>query len=307
MAVTIIRPSSHDEWLKLRQRGIGSSEVGSILGVNPYETPYMYWCRKLGLVERPAENAAMKLGHLLEGAVATLYEEATGNKVDTSTEGDWCARSDFREYTIASPDRICVTPDGGKVLLECKTTQLNVSEDDYPKSWFCQVQYLLACTEMDEGAIAWLRNGRDFGTKRIVKNKEFQKFMFEKLDKFWTENIKGGKVPEAVSADDVLAMYPQSSHRSVAATDEIAATVMTLKEKKNLLSAITGECEELEERIKMYMGDAEELTCGLSTLCTWKTTNGRVTLDGKLLKSELPDIYDRFSKQGAPIRRFLVK
>ena len=72
MAVTIIRPSSHDEWLKLRQRGIGSSEVGSILGVNPYETPYMYWCRKLGLVERPAENAAMKLGHLLEGAVATL-------------------------------------------------------------------------------------------------------------------------------------------------------------------------------------------------------------------------------------------
>ena len=38
MAFQIIRPADRQGWLAQREKGIGSSEVGTILGVNPWET-----------------------------------------------------------------------------------------------------------------------------------------------------------------------------------------------------------------------------------------------------------------------------
>ena len=49
MSNTIIRPKDRNEWLELRKAGIGSSEVATIVGLNPWETPYQLWRRKLGL------------------------------------------------------------------------------------------------------------------------------------------------------------------------------------------------------------------------------------------------------------------
>ena len=40
MSNTIIRPKDRNEWLELRKAGIGSSEVATIVGLNPWETPY---------------------------------------------------------------------------------------------------------------------------------------------------------------------------------------------------------------------------------------------------------------------------
>lgn len=38
MSYTIIRPKDRNEWLEHRKSGIGSSEVATILGLNPWET-----------------------------------------------------------------------------------------------------------------------------------------------------------------------------------------------------------------------------------------------------------------------------
>ena len=43
MSYTIIRPKDRNEWLEHRKSGIGSSEVATILGLNPWETPYQLW------------------------------------------------------------------------------------------------------------------------------------------------------------------------------------------------------------------------------------------------------------------------
>ena len=45
MSYTIIRPKDRNEWLEHRKSGIGSSEVATILGLNPWETPYQLWRR----------------------------------------------------------------------------------------------------------------------------------------------------------------------------------------------------------------------------------------------------------------------
>ena len=59
MSTTIIRPKDREAWLQGRKQGIGSSEVGTILGLNPFETPYQLWRRKRGMDAPVEENEAM--------------------------------------------------------------------------------------------------------------------------------------------------------------------------------------------------------------------------------------------------------
>ena len=68
MSVTVIKPKDRAEWLEHRKSGIGSSEVASILGLNPFETPYQLWRRKMWFDAPPDETFAMKAGHYLEDA-----------------------------------------------------------------------------------------------------------------------------------------------------------------------------------------------------------------------------------------------
>ncbi|EKC56536.1 hypothetical protein OBE_11012, partial [human gut metagenome] len=39
----IIKYKSREEWLQNRSKGIGASEAGTVLGLNPWETPYQLW------------------------------------------------------------------------------------------------------------------------------------------------------------------------------------------------------------------------------------------------------------------------
>ena len=80
MSNTIIRPATHEEWLEVRKSGIGSSEVATIVGLNPWETPYQLWRRKRGLDAPKPENFAMKAGHYLEDAVSRFWADETGHR-----------------------------------------------------------------------------------------------------------------------------------------------------------------------------------------------------------------------------------
>lgn len=75
MSNTVIRPKDRAEWLEYRKDGIGSSEVATILGLNPWETPYQLWRRKKGLDAPRDETFAMKAGHYLEDAVSQFWAD----------------------------------------------------------------------------------------------------------------------------------------------------------------------------------------------------------------------------------------
>ena len=128
----IIRPNSHQEWLDQRKLGIGSSEVGTILGVNPYETPYQLWRRKLGIDPPVQENDAMRWGHYLEDAIAKAFEDTTGKTIIKASAGDWLAVDKKRDYLRVSPDRTYWLGDSrsnsAKGIVECKTTLLEVDK-----------------------------------------------------------------------------------------------------------------------------------------------------------------------------------
>jgi len=313
MSNTIIRPQSREEWLKVRESGIGSSEIATIVGLNPWETPYQLWRRKLGIDPPKEENFAMKAGHYLEDAVAQFWHDETGQDIIKASAGDWLIRDNDRPFLQVSPDRtywLFGMPhnNSNKGILECKTTQKSIDADDLPKHWFCQVQYQLGVAGMQKGSLAWLCSGREFGYKDLAFVPDFYGWLVEEAEKFWRDNVEGRQEPSAVSVQDVLLKYNRHTDGKVLEVgEEIFTAYQDLKDVRKQLDALEERKETLEGRIKLAFGDAEAISYGGDTIATWKAPKASKKFDAKAYQAEHPDLCAPyiFETQGA--RRFLLK
>lgn len=315
MSKAIIRYKGREEWLAARGHGIGASEVGTILGLNPFETPYQLWRRKRGMDAPKEENFAMKAGHYLEDAVARFFADATGCTIIKNTVEDFTVVSREKPFMRVSPDRL-YWPRGArhneaaKELLECKTTQLEVDPDNLPQHWFCQLQYQLGVAEHKRGALAWLTRGREFGCKEIEFDAGFFAWMSAEVERFWTDCVIGGEEPPAYTAADVQLKYPAATEgKAVEADAQTEALCRELKGVKAEAAELEKRKREIEDAVKMAMGDAEKLTDteGGTTLATWRTAKGPVKFNEKRFASEHPALYASYLTQSPGTRRFAVK
>lgn len=313
MSNTIIRPKDRTEWLQLREQGIGSSEVATIVGLNPWETPYQLWRRKRGMDAPQEENFAMKAGHYLEDAVSMFWHDETGQDVIKSSAGDWLIVNDEKPYLRVSPDRTYWLKDmphsnTNKGILECKTTQASIDPEDIPKHWFCQVQYQLGVAELLNASLAWLSSGREFGYKDIRFVPSFYAWLVEEVDKFWNENIVGGQEPSAISVKDVLLKYDKHTDgKTIEVGEDLFIDYQDLKDVKKQIAALEERKETLEGRLKLAFEDAEAITYGGDTLATWKAPKVSMKFDAKRYQADHKELIAPYMVETQGARRFLLK
>ena len=313
MSVTIIRPADRNEWLQHREQGIGSSEVATILGLNPWETPYQLWRRKKGLDKGKSETFAMKAGHYLEDAVSMFWHDETGRDIIKRSAGDWLIVNTEKPFMRVSPDRtywLSGMPhnNANKGILECKTTQMRVDPDDLPKYWFCQVQYQLGVAEYEQGSLAWLSQGREFGYKDISLVPDFFAWICEDVTKFWIDNVQGNIEPEAQSVEDLLLRYNRHTDGKILeVSDDIFTACNDLKALKEQIAKLDEHKEELETKIKMCFADAEAISYGGQTIATWKAPKPSERFDAKAFAKAHPDLAKEFTAVSQGARRFLLK
>lgn len=312
MATTIIRPTSREQWLSHRRAGIGSSEVATIVGLNPYDSPYQLWRRKKGLDQEKEETFLMTAGHYLEDAVSRFFEDETGHKVIKSSAGDWLIQDSDKPYLQVSPDRTYWLGESrspnAKGILECKTTQKEIDKDDLPKHWFCQLQYQLGVAGFAQGALAWLTQGNRFGQIEVDFVPDFYEWLKEEVTKFYTDYIVGDQEPAAVSVADIMAKYASHTDGKVAEADEeVFAAYTKLKGLRDKITEFEAQKKALEDKLKLHFADAEALTYGGQTIATWKQSKNSVTFDHKRYAAEHPDLVLPYMSESAGSRRFCLK
>lgn len=315
MTRTRLTFNSREEWLEARKEGIGASEVATIVGLNPWETPYQLWRRKIGLDPAKPMNAAMNTGHILEDGVAQYWAQATGREIIAASKDDFMFIDKERPYLRVSPDRTfwiegATRNDDNKGILECKTTRMKVDPDELPKSWFCQVQMNLGVAGYTQGSLAWLSaaQGFDFGYIDLKFVPDFFEWLSESVSRFWTDNIIGRQEPDAVNVADVLLKYNRhTSGKIIECSDEVFEAYRELKEVKKLLDETKAHKEELEATLKMAFQDAEALSYGGDTIATWKAPKPSNKFDDKAFIAEHPDLAAPYTHQVQGSRRLLLK
>ena len=300
MKPTIIKPASRDEWLKAREDGIGASEVAAILGLSPWETPFSLYLRKTKQVPPLEENVAMRLGHLLEPVVVTLWEEETSGRAVKASAKDIIYQDARKPWRKCTPDRIAYmkNPETGKrekMLLEIKPSSMEFDPDDLPVYYVAQCQYQMLITGMHKCELCWLTNGRYFGHAPVEWDETFANFIGEQVDTFWNESVLGGKEPELISVSDFV-MKGSDPGTTIEADDEAVANLLSLVKTNAEKSAVETDAEALKDSLKLYMGEAESLIYEGKTLATWKSgSRGRTFL----LKNKNIDELNQSNEQDA--------
>lgn len=315
MTRTRLTFNSRQEWLEARKDGIGASEVATVVGLNPWETPYQLWRRKVGLDPAKPMSAAMNTGHILEDGVAQFWAQATGREIIAASKDDFMFIDKDRPYLRVSPDRTfwiegATRNDDNKGILECKTTRMKVDPEDLPRYWFCQVQMNLGVAGYTQGSLAWLSAGQgfDFGYQDLKFVPDFFEWLIESVSRFWMDNIVGGQEPSAVNVSDVILKYNRhTGGKIIECSDEVFSAYQELKGIKKELDALKERKESLEETIKMAFQDAEAISYGGDTIATWKAPKPSNKFDEKAFVSDHPDLAAPYTHQVQGARRLLLK
>ena len=108
---------SEEEWLRIRKNGIGGSDAGAIVGLNPYRSAMNVYLDKISDNVEQETTEAIRCGHDLEQYVAERFCEATGKKVHRS---NYMYRSIEYPFLQADVDRLVVGEDAGSKLTKAR-------------------------------------------------------------------------------------------------------------------------------------------------------------------------------------------
>lgn len=191
---------------------------------------------------------------------------------------------------------------------------MEVDADSLPQHWFCQLQYQLGVAELEQGTIAWLTMGREFGYRDMMFDKEFYDYMIEEVDRFWTDNIIGNQEPLLASVEDILLKNPRHIlGKSVEADEQLIGLCAELKTIKEELGGLETRKKDIENTIKMAIGDAEALVAPGGSkakptiLATWKAAKDSTKFNEKKFAEDKPELYASYVQPVSGTRRFLLK
>jgi putative phage-type endonuclease len=294
------------EWHQARRQGIGASEVAAVLGLSPWQTPLSVYRTKMGVPNEIPENLAY-FGHALEEPIAQWIRDKHP-EVGLVSPG-LSARSTRWPWLTASPDRIAYVPlDGDQppfdyIPVELKTSSaygIDKWADGVPLFYATQVQTQLAVLDAPYGWLAVLHGGNTPELYRIERDNDFiHDHLIPKTKQFWEEHVLAQFPPEPTTVGEL----PDSEPGSVIEGSE---TVLEAIERRAVLlsdvQAQKAEADALTLVIGKYMGDAETITINDRPVLTFKTQQGRRTVDIKELTARAPELATDLIKQSAPYR-----
>ncbi|MDU5107155.1 lambda-exonuclease family protein [Clostridium sp.] len=295
------------EWLKERQCGIGGSDVGAILGVNKYKTPFEVYIEKTEPIEEVKDQfESAYWGDQLEEIVAKEFEKRTSKKVRRDRKH--YKHKDY-PFMVANIDRRVV---GENAILECKTANQYLTnewqEDEVPASYLLQVQHYLFVTGAEVGYIAVLIGGQKFVWKEIQRDEELIQMIIEAEKSFW--KMVEDKTPPALDGSSAAEKYLKEKYKeaeidkSVELGFEYKEKIKSYLEMKEQLKSFEAQVKELENQIKFEIGKSEYAYAPGYSL-SWKNIlSNRV--DSKKLKSEFPQVYEKVVKESIS-RKFNIK
>ena len=289
-----------------RSTYIGCSDIGTIMGVNPWKSAYTLWAEKTGRIipDDISDKPAVWWGHEEEHLVAKWFMLKTGIKVK---------RSNYRYYLEEMPyfsghvDRLLADKSAG---LEIKTTsarsKTDYAEGDIPDSHYWQCQGYMCLTGLSEWYIA-TKQDQTVHIGLVRRNDEDIDRMLTAVSNFW-QCVQDDIPPRTDGSESTTrtldTIYtpsvPEKTYLSE--SDDIALT--QLANFKERMKHLKGEISALENEIKEKMGECE-LAESEGYIVTWKSYTAD-RFDSKRFKEDHPDLYEEYTNTSVS-RRFNVK
>ena len=306
---------SRQDWLALRQSGIGGSDIAAILGVSPYATAYDVYQSKTQPLSDEDMNEFAYWGTVLEDTVAREFSKRSGLKIQNV---NYLMRHPTHRFAIANIDRAVVNRDvsgnvrfkDGKLttdqIVEIKTASEyvgknwgNEDSDEVPDQYQCQAQWYMGVTGVDVCHMAVLIGGNKYRQYRIERNQDLIDVLFETAHDFWHNNVLAGVEPDATTLQNAKDKYPRHNPDTTLDVEPDSETAKVFEhyeslkaQEKELKAAITAARTDLICQIQSN----EALAIDGEVVATYKTQVSN-RFDSKSFKTDMPELAEKYTKQ----------
>ena len=313
---------SREDWLAERRHSLGGSDMGAVLGLNRWSSPYSVWAEKTGRLPPKEDNEAMRQGRDLEEYVASRFTEKSGKQVQRM---NYLLRNDEAPYLHANIDRRIL---GERSGLECKTASaLNLKTyagGECPDSYYVQCVTYLTVTGWERWYLAVLILGKGFQIYQITTVEddavpewcESSVYVSQaEMDalksgakRFWEEYVLPDQPPPADGAEAtgeaISTIYSEDGGGEV----QLFGREAMLREYFDLAAQIKDlqrDMDAIKQTIQQDMGEASEASCtGYSV--TWKSQS-RTTFDAKQFAKDHPHMDLSAYFKTSKFRTFKIK
>ena len=285
---------------ELRKSGIGASEIATIAGINPYQTPLDLWLVKTGREEAFSGNEYTELGHHFEAIIADWFEKRHAVRLHNPKE---TLVHPKHPWLLATPDRIIVGDERENLEIKTVWSERQAAQwgepgtDEVPESYILQVHHQMAILEAlglvdikDRSRLAAFIApyvGSDDTAKRdyvIPINKTLQSRLIEMAREFW-RNVETATPPPLAEGEDPIKLYPQASTANFVSDEEAAEMVRQFEAVKAEIKAKEAAQRDLRTRITERISSASGIM-GEWGKATWKNNKSSEKFD---LKQALKD------------------
>lgn len=295
------------QWLEERRKGIGGSDIAAIMGLSPWKTPYQVYQEKRREVDAWEGNAATDWGKRMEPALRQWYSDFTGRAVRLPEKIMFHSKYPFM---LASLDGF--TDDGRVVEIKTARSGKDWGEpgtSEIPDYYALQVQHYMIVTGLEVTDIPVSIGGGSPDLYEVPADGELQEMIIEAAAAFW-KRVLDGNPPDPITYSDAVQRFGKSGAMgAVVASEGAVYDVNGLRTVRSQLKDLEVMEEEIRGRLIISLGESGDTLVGPDgkTLVTYRLANGRKSFDARAMEREMPEIYQKYIKQGEPMRRFLLK
>lgn len=296
-----------------RNMFIGGSDAGTILGLNPYKSPYTLWCEKTGRItpDDISDKESVWWGNYDEEGVAQRFCMKAEKKV---TKSNFTYYLQEYPYIAGHIDRRVVGEQAG---LECKTTSswnhTRYDEGDIPPIHYAQCQHYMLVTGWKYWYYAVKKDNTDFFWMRIDRNEEYIRTLLRFEIEFWAHVLSNtppgidGSASTGKTLDTMYSDKPEEKNEHpIILNSADAEELVQINDISHQIDILSDLKNAKINAFKDRMG-YNPLAEGCGFRIKYKATRGRETIDAKRLKKECPDIYEEYKKVGSPTKRFVIE
>jgi len=299
------------EWLKRRQEGIGGSDAGVCLGVNPYKGLYELYMDK---TTQPVDdmNEAMYWGTALENPIIAEFIKRFGidwDKVILNHE----ITNPAHVWQRANLDALVTDdPQEGTFIIEAKNvgyhSQDQWGDDFIPEYYYAQCQHNMMVSRTSKCYVPALFCGNKFQIYLVTMDEIYCQKLFDAEAEFWKESVVPLKcpAPDATSRDELLRQHPEATSEEKKPNSKVDSLVEMIEAHADAEKQAKAEKEASRNELALLIGD-DEGAHGVIREATWKNNKGKETIDMAAIEKEYPGIVAKFKKTGKPFRTLRLR
>jgi len=280
---------------------IGCSQLGQLLNVSHFGTPYDVYQDFMGLAKKEFSDEvkeSMAMGTFFEEHIANYAAKKYNVRIRRSNKA--YVHKKYKEF-ICHPDRIIYGKvDGKRIGVEIKLVQPfspdwgEQDTDQVPDDYLLQSEGYIACKVCDEVWLFVMKGNRIY--RYIITKNEVLIEAIEGAVEDFLKKVKDGVVFEPTDYEVVVKLNNRADlDKQIVATDELEKKIDIYRDYDNQAKKIKEKMDKIKGEIALYMKDNYRLTNGNGEyLVTFANTNSS-SFDRKAFDEKYPGVYKKFT------------